>query len=348
MSDSHYQYARHTFSGICFFGAIGLIPFAFLRWRAGDAIGTLLIVVLVLVFWGLAAWSYAGRRFDSGPILTLPLLCDIVTVIAVWRLRELGIYWFFPLIMAIAFIMPWRWSLPINLGNVACALIFAAAWMPDEQYYRLVAALLLTTAISALFSFNINRQRVALEDLVITDPLTGIFNRRHFERTMEESRRHWRRTGTITSMVMIDIDHFKRINDEHGHSVGDRVLVTFSHFIATQLRPLDQFFRLGGDEFALLLPETTAPQAALLAERFRGAIAEGSLGDDLPPLTLSCGVAELPRQGPLSDWSDQCDAALYAAKNGGRNKVVVGKTLNIVRPPENDQTEAISASNSAP
>lgn len=319
-----FRYSRRTFSGVCFFGAIGLLPFAILRWRAGDALGALLATLLVLPFWGLAAWAYSGRRIGTGPVLLLPLICNVIAFFALWRLRELGIYWFYPLIMAMAYVMPWRWSVPMNITNVIVALVFATSWMPAEHYYRLIGTLLMALVFSSLFSYNNERQQAMLKELLVTDPLTGAFNRRYFERATAEARRLSRRSGQVTSMFMIDIDHFKQINDTFGHGVGDKVLVALSYHILEQLRPMDRFFRLGGEEFALLLPNTTAAQAAQLAERIRRAVADGKLGSDLPRLTISGGIAELPEHGTLESWSDQCDEALYSAKNAGRNKIRIG------------------------
>jgi len=115
------------------------------------------------------------------------------------------------------------------------------------------------------------------------------------------------------------------------------VLVALSKFISSQLRPLDRFFRLGGEEFAILLLDTSATQAASLAERFRSYIADGSLDGKLPMFTISCGVAEYPERGTLSDWPELCDKALYAAKDAGRNKVVMAQQTSADESPVVEQ-----------
>lgn len=319
------RYSKHKFAGIFFFGGLGIFPFARMLWLANDIFGVALNVSLIVAFWVLAAWAMADRRIGSGPVLMVMLLVNFVGLVTALRLYQVGIYWVYPIMMAVAYIMPWRWATPMNVANVVIVLLFAAGWMPDAHYYRLVATLLIVLTFSVMFSYNIEQQLKLLEELSVTDPLTQAFNRRYFERELDDARRHWQRTRNVASMIMIDIDNFKLINDTHGHHVGDNVLVALSNYISSELRPLDRFFRLGGEEFAILLLDTSATQAASLAERFRRHIADGSLDGKLPVFTISCGVAEYPEQRSLSEWPEQCDKALYAAKDAGRNKVVMAQ-----------------------
>lgn len=317
------RYSQRNFSGVLFLGGWALLVFVPVHWRGGDQLTAALIIALVLALWGLAAWAWMVRRIGAYPVMIITGLCNFGGLLVLLRLHEIGIFWLYPLLMAIAYVMPWRWSIPINITNVLVALFFTASWMADPLYFRLIATLLVALTFSALFAYNIEQQQEMLKDLAVHDPLTGAFNRRYFDQVLDEARRHWQRTGRVASMLMIDIDHFKLINDTHGHRVGDTVLVALSRYITAQLRPMDRFFRLGGEEFAILLPETPALQGATLAERIRQRIAAGSLEGGLPVFTISCGVAEYPEPATASDWPDQCDAALYAAKAAGRNQVVL-------------------------
>lgn len=171
------------------------------------------------------------------------------------------------------------------------------------------------------------RIQAELERLITMDPLTGLFNRRHFfeltQREMERCRRYHR----PVSIIMVDIDEFKKVNDAYGHLVGDRVLVEAARRIQKALRRVDQACRYGGEEFAILLPETNQIQAGMVAERLRQTIGkQPAIASDLNiTITVSVGVASYEKEGTLSvdTLLDQADQAMYLAKQSGRNRVEV-------------------------
>jgi diguanylate cyclase (GGDEF)-like protein/PAS domain S-box-containing protein len=162
-----------------------------------------------------------------------------------------------------------------------------------------------------------------LEHLASTDDLTGVLNRRRlFELAKAEVDRS-ERYGRPFSVAMIDVDLFKKLNDEHGHAAGDEALRALVTIVARALRKVDVLGRYGGEEFLLLLPETETSGAVEVAERMRAAI-ESESGAYAHAITVSVGVAEgRPREG-LDALLRRADAALYAAKQGGRNRVVHG------------------------
>jgi len=170
------------------------------------------------------------------------------------------------------------------------------------------------------------RERLAMElqRLATIDELTGLFGRRHFMHLAERelARRH-RTRGPVTA-VMVDLDHFKRINDTHGHAVGDAVLRSIGEVLRAELRALDLAGRLGGEEFAVLLPETPLTTGKDIAERLRQ-ITEAStvlLPDGRPlAFTASFGIAEHRPAESLDSLLHRADTALYKAKRAGRNRV---------------------------
>lgn len=175
---------------------------------------------------------------------------------------------------------------------------------------------------------DIVRARQEMEKLATTDGMTGIYNRRHFmtlaDREWDRARRH-RRT---LSLLMIDIDFFKTINDRFGHEAGDRAIIQVANLAGGCKRSSDILARIGGEEFALLLPETDIDQAEALAERLRCEISGHPLAEFAHPTTVSIGLAtaDASMQG-VSDLMRLADQALYAAKHGGRNRVMRGGIL---------------------
>ena len=170
------------------------------------------------------------------------------------------------------------------------------------------------------------RTEQSLKELASRDPLTGVANRRHFfERAGEEHARS-RRYERPLSILMLDIDHFKRINDRYGHTRGDEVLKTLCDATRSRLREVDLLARIGGEEFAILLPETNKAGARIVAERLREFVAGLKVKTEGAEIrwTISIGVAvRLPADTAIAECLKRADEALYRAKERGRNRVEV-------------------------
>jgi diguanylate cyclase (GGDEF)-like protein len=165
----------------------------------------------------------------------------------------------------------------------------------------------------------INQNR-ALEQLAITDTLTGACNRLKLDAVLGELQARAQRYGGAVSILLFDLDHFKLVNDRHGHPVGDEVLRRFADLVRRTIRDTDVFGRWGGEEFMLVCPETGLTDAVRLAERIRQAFAELELPSGRQ--TLSAGAAEWRTGQSVEAWIDLCDQRLYQAKSQGRNRVV--------------------------
>ncbi len=176
------------------------------------------------------------------------------------------------------------------------------------------------TATNKLALEAANRQ---LEYLSQTDALTGLNNRGHWEGCLRREFSRFNRYQYPSSLVMFDIDHFKRINDSYGHPAGDVVIQQTADEMRTQIRDIDIAGRYGGEEFGIVLPDTDAHGAEQLAERLRTAIAalEISYEGQTLKFTISLGVSEIrPTFDDYTQWLEQADQALYVSKKGGRNK----------------------------
>ena len=171
-------------------------------------------------------------------------------------------------------------------------------------------------------------QRRTLMEQAITDPLTGAFNRRHVDSCLMTAIERRNRTGEPASLLMLDVDHFKRINDAYGHPAGDEALKRLVTLIAERARKLDVLFRVGGEEFLVLLPGTRYDGAIAVAENLRLLVAHSALIEG-HRMSISIGVSELQLGQSVAGWIEDADVAVYRAKQCGRNRVRVSGRLPV-------------------
>lgn len=175
------------------------------------------------------------------------------------------------------------------------------------------------------YAMRLEQMNEELERLATTDVLTSAYNRRYFMGKLEEEVRRVTRYKRPSSLLMLDIDHFKQVNDTYGHDVGDRVLKRLVEIMEAEFRQFDTVARLGGEEFAVLLPETPYASAIVSAERFLDRVRKCRIpvGDKELSFTVSIGCVEFDCGTANSERIlKNADVALYQAKNSGRNRVV--------------------------
>lgn len=180
--------------------------------------------------------------------------------------------------------------------------------------------------VFAVFGYHLGRKEQHLERLALLDPLTSLYNRRYFAVMLETEFARHLRDGADLSLLMLDLDHFKRVNDTWGHQEGDRVLVTLAGILRSNLRAQDVAARVGGEEFAVIMPGVGGAGALAAAERLRCAVRDGAFtvgpGTRIP-VRISIGVASTERLGisALQELLRLADDALYRAKGLGRDRV---------------------------
>jgi diguanylate cyclase (GGDEF)-like protein len=200
--------------------------------------------------------------------------------------------------------------------------------LPVMQSNRMLGVVTQTDLLEAscrLVNTFKNRQS-HLSEIASRDELTGLYNRRYFKESFQSELERTRAYGGLLALVLLDIDHFKNVNDTCGHSAGDKVLQQIAAIIRDNSRPIDIVARYGGEEFAVLLPGLGTRAAYLFAERLRNIVAKNPFdtGDKTINLTISGGVCKWTKESDSSQTMiDEADKHLYQAKNSGRNKIEV-------------------------
>jgi diguanylate cyclase (GGDEF)-like protein len=189
---------------------------------------------------------------------------------------------------------------------------------------NLVVFALVTSVILLLVGLTVNRYQKRLEEMATTDILTGLDNRRAFDLHLSQGLEEARRNKQPLSALMIDVDHFKQLNDSHGHLAGDEVLRGIAALLRTGVRQCDIACRWGGEEFVILLKNEDEDRAAIVAEKLRRTIADARFAyrEQQLSVTISIGVAQCAcPQDDVDHLLTRADDALYRAKAGGRNQV---------------------------
>ena len=219
-----------------------------------------------------------------------------------------------------------------DIGFVCVELAFGLNPLADmAQHPFLYLYIFLGTMLAfGIFGAMVGSREDLLEEMALRDSLTGLFNARYLQMRLDEELAAGRRNQTLLSLVLFDIDHFKRVNDDHGHPVGDRMLQLIGRTILSKQREGETVARVGGEEFALLLRNTSAKNAAMGAERIRQAISQTTLETDSGgklAVTVSAGVACTMDHAAHDAESIYrlADQALYQAKEQGRNRVVIAR-----------------------
>ncbi len=171
---------------------------------------------------------------------------------------------------------------------------------------------------------ELKRNEERIKELVRQDPLTELPNRRAFDERMSFELARTRRGGKGFSLAVLDIDHFKEVNDTHGHNAGDRILKFFSNLLLENMRDIDFFARIGGEEFAIIFPDTGVEPATDVAERLRGLLASSPAPVIDAPITASFGLTEYnDGEDSVEKIFERADQAMYESKDKGRNRVSI-------------------------
>lgn len=298
-------------------GAFGVLPFMVLRYMQGEWIAAIVDSTIVVGFIALGIYVYRTRRIRFASI-AISCFCVLGVVTTVYVIGPQQIFWIYPALIAVFYLVRPREAIVIALLTLA---VLAPRLMDSENPMSTITMLITILVMSAFafaFSLITNRQRELLVQLATKDPLTGAGNRRRLDGKLNEVVNAHRRNGATASMLMLDLDHFKSVNDAHGHAVGDQILQRVTEIINLRIRVTDGLYRIGGEEFVVVIEGQSAERATQLAEQLRTLVEANQLVPD-QAVTISLGVAELRKNETAKDWLHRADEALYRAKRAGRN-----------------------------
>ncbi|HEX7062032.1 MAG TPA: GGDEF domain-containing protein [Woeseiaceae bacterium] len=309
---------------------LGVAPFLVIRLFSGEWVmaGVDALIIAGFSFLGMSVLRPRRVRFAS---VSLAILCVVGMLTTIYVQEERMVFWAYPALLAVFYLVkPWE-----ALAIAAVALLALAPELgTDMDPLRLTTVyvtLITTSAFACAFALLTRGQRDQLLKLARKDPLTGAGNRRALDEKLKEVCAVQTRANVPASLLLIDIDNFKEINDEFGHPAGDQILVRLTEIIQLRIRVTDSLYRIGGEEFVVVIEGQKKEQARRLAEQLRTLVEANELAPG-GAVTISLGVAELAAGESPEQWLRRADIALYESKRHGRNQTslaTTGKVLHL-------------------
>lgn len=306
----------------CVIGLLGIAPFAVLRFVNGPFLVAAMDAAILLAISLVLAYVWRGGNIDRASVL-VAAINTLVGILLGALLGLAGALWTYPALLANFLLLSRGQAMLASALIVLALLAQGTALETPMQMAMYAAAAAAVGALAYTFSYRAELQREQLQRLADHDPLTGAYNRRAMERELRIAIEVCRRHPTPVGLLMLDLDHFKRINDAFGHEAGDGVLVALAQLVTRATRQGDRFFRYGGEEFVLLLLPGGNVQSLQAVGEFLRASAFEQLRHGDQRVTLSIGAALWHPGEDAVQWLARADAAMYRAKQQGRNRVVV-------------------------
>lgn len=316
------DFLQKSSAGLAVASFIIMTPFVvnnFIQGRILLGLGSFFIIVAMLV----NAWSIITHKKFYSTLLLVILVPAIIyfLILAIQELGTIGILWCYPALIAFYFIMHEREAWIANILLLLVVSPMAWNFFKEPLAIRIIATLITTSIFSAVFIRVITRQQSRLHEMAITDPLTGLLNRMTLQTSLEQAIQQFQRTRIPMSLLAIDLDYFKKINDQFGHDTGDRVLKEIGLLLRKRCRGVDKVFRLGGEEFLVLLFNGDAKNISVVAEDILKSVTELDISPGIM-VTASIGIATLNEDEDWKAWLKRSDQNLYLAKQQGRNRFV--------------------------
>ncbi|MDO6446663.1 GGDEF domain-containing protein [Colwellia sp. 1_MG-2023] len=294
--------------------AAGILPLTIYRFIQAEWDMALLDLAIFILMCIIGYFAY-HRKHVSTIRLLFCVLAVIGSLSTLYLKGESQLFWCYPTIAMLFYFLTVRVAAISSLLTLIGVAILAAPLLSNLLLANVLITLMITASCSLAFSYETSKQNEQLETLTKTDPLTKTLNRRAFTEVAERQISNFQRNPIATSMILLDIDHFKTINDQYGHNQGDDVLIKVCQLIQQELRNNDYLFRIGGEEFIILPYAINQDHAIQLAIKLKELIAEHNFIEN-HRVTISCGIAEYTnKEETLKEWYAEADSALYRAKS---------------------------------
>ena len=305
-------------------GVLAILPFAVSRALQGEWVMMILDLLIISGIVSLGVYGRNGANFKTvSTLFTLMYTSGMLAVISVKGPDML--FWAYPTAIGGYFMVRLKVAISISVLSATAVTVLVYEELSAFQLSGFVVTYLLVCLFSYFFAARMRQDKQRLAEQATIDPLTGANNRRALDDAIESRVSLFSRRPAPVSIVIIDIDYFKRINDEYGHAVGDLFLQRFVEFLNGVVRQSEMLFRFGGEEF-VVIAEGSLSEANNLSEKIRGLFEQAHLIPD-HPVTVSIGVAELGIAETSREWMKRADDALYLAKSLGRNRVCLAPSL---------------------
>ena len=304
-----------------------LLPYALYRLATGSYLVALVDLLMITVS-TVSVWM-AWRTGDTEkPGFLMAVVFCFGAVLVCLKLGQDVLFWIYPLMVFIFFLVAPIKALLLLLLMVSAivSLHFAEQSSIFNNSFQLLAFItttVITSIFAYIFAYRTHLQRQELRHLATTDPLTGAATRHSLTDELTEAIQQYQQKNILSGLMLLDLDHFKRINDNFGHQSGDQILSQLVPLLKQMIRQQDSVFRYGGEEFVLLIKEIQLADLHRLAEKIRHAVWHQLTLPDGSALTTSIGLATVQHATDWESWLQNADAALYQAKHQGRNQVVI-------------------------
>lgn len=303
----------------------GITPFSIFRFMQGDVVaGALDLSIMLGICTGVAYAWVTGHTRRAG--LFLAFVSTVGDILVGRVIGEPGLFWLYPVLITNFFLASPHVAFWLNLSAITAFMLNQAVFSSGVQVWSFFASALVVSSCAFVFARRTENQRMRLEHLAKIDPLTGVKNRRSMDEAIVMALGVAARFHVPYALAILDIDRFKQVNDLHGHAVGDDVLVALVSLVEKNSRRMDQLFRYGGEEFVLLLPGVDSAGLDVVMTGLQQML-HASLKSPDGQVTVSFGVAMLRASDTQDSWLERADAALYEAKNTGRDKIIYADVL---------------------
>ncbi|MCK2150272.1 GGDEF domain-containing protein [Marinobacter alexandrii] len=326
-------FRRQLMYHLHFWAFVAIAPLILVQWQQKHyLLSALLILFCLNALLVIAFLKFRNSYFLNGRLF--PFLAVVAAGYSTVLNGHSGLYWAYPAATALFFLLPLREAIASNIVFISVMAVISFLYLPETEFWRIVVSLGLTCVFAMVFAWLVGKLQQELIWLATTDPLTGCLNRSQLADVLNTQIQMRERYERVSSLILLDLDFFKAINDEWGHQAGDQVLREMATRLRKRLREIDQLFRIGGEEFMIVLPETRQRDADTLAHQLLASISARPFLNNIK-LTASASVAEVSHGETWSVWLNRADQALYQAKAHGRNQVVTAQrpVRSVTKPP---------------